>query len=65
MSIKFEPRDIWIGLFWDRRPDGLHIYVCPLPCLVIHWRGRCGPKWNHWISQYVDVCDGGYRDGDH
>jgi len=40
MTIRFEPRDIWIGLFWDRRPDGLHIYVCPFPCLVIHgvWR---------------------------
>lgn len=26
-EIKLEPRDIWIGLFWDRRYDGLHIYV--------------------------------------
>lgn len=34
---KFEPRDIWVGLFWDRRIDGLHIYVCPVPLLVLHW----------------------------
>ena len=36
--IKLEPRDIWIGLFWDRREDGFHIYICPIPMLVIHWR---------------------------
>ncbi|AYD83937.1 hypothetical protein SEA_GETALONG_77 [Gordonia phage Getalong] len=32
----FEPRDLWVGVFWDRRPDGLHIYVCPFPTLVLH-----------------------------
>jgi hypothetical protein len=35
-SIKWEPRDVWVGLFWDRRQDGLHIYVCLVPLLVIH-----------------------------
>jgi hypothetical protein len=40
MSVRVEPRDIWVGLFWDRRPDGTHFYVCPLPCLVIHWVRR-------------------------
>lgn len=37
MKIKafFEPRDIWVGVFWDRRPTGLHIYICILPCLPI------------------------------
>jgi hypothetical protein len=33
---KIEPRDAWIGLFWDRRPDGLHFFVCPLPFVVLH-----------------------------
>ena len=28
----FEPRDIWIGVFWDRRPGGLHVYICVVPC---------------------------------
>jgi hypothetical protein len=41
----FEPRDIWVGVFWDRPVsygDGgqplvrhLKIYVCLLPCLPI------------------------------
>lgn len=35
-EFKFEPRDLWVGVFWDRRHDGLHIYVCLLPTLVIH-----------------------------
>lgn len=31
---KIEPRDALAGLFWDRRADGLHIYVCPVPFVV-------------------------------
>lgn len=44
LTARFEPRDIWVGLFWDRRQDYteggpvLHVYVCPIPCVVIHWR---------------------------
>jgi hypothetical protein len=34
---KFEPRDAWVGLFWDRRVDGLHVYVCLVPFLVLHF----------------------------
>lgn len=37
MTIKFEPRDVWVGWFWDRRTDGTHHYVCVVPMVVIHW----------------------------
>lgn len=37
MTLRFEPRDLWVGLFWDRRIDGTHFYVCLIPCVVIHW----------------------------
>lgn len=38
MRIRFaiEPRDLWVGLFWDRRVDGLHLFVCPLPTVLVH-----------------------------
>ncbi len=36
LSISFEPRDIWLGVFWDRRDGLTQIFVCfPLPCLPI------------------------------
>lgn len=57
---KLEPRDLWMGVFWDVRPgkervfvpdipdDFLsrgrwvpvrvwHVYVCPLPTVLLHW----------------------------
>ena len=37
VNVKFEPRDVWIGWFWDRRADGTHHYVCVVPMIVMHW----------------------------
>jgi hypothetical protein len=32
----FEPRDIWIGVFWDRAiDDSLKVYVCLIPMLPL------------------------------
>ncbi len=33
--ILFEPRDLWIGVFWDRRPAELRVYVCLIPTLPL------------------------------
>lgn len=33
--ILFEPRDLWVGVFWDRRPGELRVYVCLLPALPL------------------------------
>jgi hypothetical protein len=34
IAFKFEPRDLWVGVFWDKHHEGLKIYFCPLPTLV-------------------------------
>jgi hypothetical protein len=40
-SISFEPRDIWIGVYWNRMTDDecsvLHIYICLVPMVPIHF----------------------------
>lgn len=54
ITVKFEPRDAWVGAYWDKRRDGFHLFVCPLPMVVIHWHRRrkgcsvcaaCNPGW--------------------
>lgn len=41
---KWEPRDLWVGVFWDHLPDddGIAIYLCPLPTWVtrfdVYWK---------------------------
>jgi hypothetical protein len=64
ISIKFEPRDIWIGVFWDRSyelnnsPVGLYtqyyldIYICIIPLLPIKIRSKIGKSF---YSQYLQT----------
>ena len=35
VRLRFEPRDLWIGVYWDRRPGALVLYVCLLPLLPL------------------------------
>lgn len=39
-KIMFEPRDLWIGLYWNVKQivagDFIHFYICPIPMLVFH-----------------------------
>lgn len=35
IQIFFEPRDLWIGVFWDRRPSELRLFICFIPCIPI------------------------------
>lgn len=44
MKIKFVPKDIWIGLYYDRKIDWQETaevtttyYLCLIPCLPIIW----------------------------
>jgi hypothetical protein len=38
MSIRLEwqPADLWIGVFWQRSGEVLHLWIGILPCLPIH-----------------------------
>lgn len=42
IKFKLEPRDIWVGVFWDRHAIGgvriFDVYICVLPCLPIRLR---------------------------
>jgi hypothetical protein len=53
VRLKFEPRDLWVGVFWDRKPKNADprlqywdIYICLLPAVVIH------------IFQAIDITKG-------
>ena len=35
-QFQFEPRDLWIGLFWRRTEVSFHLYVCLVPFLPLH-----------------------------
>lgn len=34
VSLMFEPRDLWVGLFWKNTMMGRYLYFCPVPTLV-------------------------------
>jgi hypothetical protein len=36
VQIQWEPRDMWIGVFWRKTELCFHLYVCILPLLPIH-----------------------------
>lgn len=44
IEIKFEPRDLWIGVYWNNKISvenicrQLNIYICVLPTFPIHFR---------------------------
>lgn len=41
VSLLFEPRDVWVGLYWDVQTAGngaLLVYVCLVPCVPVRIR---------------------------
>ena len=60
IELKFEPRDIWIGVYWnyrrsiESRARWLDVYICLLPMLPIHIEFAWG--WKHRDGEYEAYC---------
>lgn len=46
-GLRWDPRDVWVGVFWERYFDdelnwrhALDVYVCVLPCLPLKFQWR-------------------------
>lgn len=35
IRIVFEPRDLWVGVYWDRQWFALVVYICLIPMLPL------------------------------
>lgn len=56
ITFKFEPRDLWIGVYWDfdrgKLTHSLSVYICLLPtlCLKLRWVSF-SPDWYKWMEK--------------
>lgn len=35
IKLIWEPRDLWVGVYWDHADGALRLYICLIPCLPI------------------------------
>jgi len=45
ISVLFEARDLWVGIFWDYDQGRITIYLCGMPTIVLKltfrpWSGK-------------------------
>lgn len=51
IHVEWKVEDLWIGAFWKRSGNVLHLWICVLPCIPIHMQFSCH------ISKYpLKVC---------
>lgn len=36
LGLEFKLADLWVGSFYARKGDTLHVWICVLPCLPLH-----------------------------
>lgn len=50
IGLEFNLRDCWIGVYWkyshSSRDQYLHVYICLVPCLVIHFDLHRTKDWD-------------------
>lgn len=44
IQLKFEPRDIWIGVYWTITSNVLNVYICIVPLFPIHVQFTLGSE---------------------
>jgi len=35
-ELEWQPRDVWVGLYWKRIGHCVDAWICLLPCLPLH-----------------------------
>lgn len=35
ITVELEPRDCWVGVFWERHPREWQAWICLLPCVPV------------------------------
>lgn len=59
VAVKFEPRDLWIGVYWDLAESlmgnviALDVYVCVVPCVpvVLTWGVPKASRAGDWSAR--------------
>lgn len=67
LELKFEPRDLWIGVYWkyrrsiESRTRWFDLYICILPTLLIHIMFTWG--WKIRDKAYETYCQRVWEQG--
>ena len=57
--LKWEPKDMWLGVYWTRNGLARHVYICILPCLPLHiwWRPEASvEQYSRLFGSLVSQC---------
>ena len=57
MTIKFNPKDIWIGLYWTIREERYgwrhyyQFYICIIPCFPVFFEIARSNRWLKAVAE--------------
>lgn len=44
VQLMFEPRDLWLGIYWTPSPDRLEVYLCIVPMFPLKLTARLSKR---------------------